>query len=328
MEHVGKRPKVEERPCVVKHTWGNVFLGGKSTLERDKVCADGCWSKFNTAYINADLGFGVFKANRDKLHFRFVSADYPGQIVDEMIMCSMPKCGKAPEVAFKTKWEEKTKSWPNPKQQPKNKRELEPWKDPPKDIPEPGTNFLPVYVPSQQRYAPMPVGMDLNEFLKRYPWSSNIARSGPAEEDPPVEATPPQPPMDDTDSPRSIAIQEPEDNEVKLPAPSEPRRGSSQAKSDSGPSQTLLIAVIASLVGVSALLFILAAAWKAISFTREQGGEPEQQQDTTNAQPTDGSAAPGDVSADVPGVIQGAGVQQSAKKINFHSFPAVWFSPR
>ena len=325
MERVGKRPRVEERPCVVKHTWGNVFMGGKSTIERDNDCADGCWSKFNTAYINADLGFGVFKANRDKLHFRFVSVDYPGQIVDEMIMCSMPNCGKAPGVAFKNKWEEKAKSWPNPKEQPKNQRELEPWKDPPKDIPEPGTNFLPVYVPSQQRYAPMPVGMDLNEFLKRYPWSSNIARSGPAEEDPPFEAPPP--PIDDTDSLPSPVVQGPQDKAVELPAQPEAQQSSAQAKNDSGASQTLMIAVIASLVGVSALLFILAAAWKAVSFTNEQGGQPEQP-DTTNAQPADGSAAPGDVSADVPGVIQGAGVQQSAKKMNFHGLPAVWFSPR
>eukprot|EP00873_Tetraselmis_striata_P041365 jgi/Tetstr1/461629/TSEL_006729.t1 len=163
VENVGLRPSEDDLPCVVKHTWGNVFMGGRSKIEREADCSNGCFSKENTAYINADRGFGLFEADRDKLHFKFISASYSGQLVDEAIMCAKPLCGTAPPVGAE-EWDDTPEEL--------DREDIE---EPPEDIPDPTTRMLPVYDPQTNSYAPMPVGMNLQEFL-----ASNRAAERPA----------------------------------------------------------------------------------------------------------------------------------------------------
>lgn len=441
VEDVGERPGVHEKPCIVKQTLGNVFLGGQSWIEREKDCSNGCFSKDNTAYINTDIGFGVIEANRDKLHFKFISAEFPGELVDEMIMCTMPDCKPAPMVFIdgggygiaeevqdepaedankpqnhteaeqkvpgtgasdaqqtiptqedsatppetpaqakspsqdnpppKQSWQEDTTGskdaassprpanttqpekqppqspadldkgtpkpaegssvmkpsgpgpsakdtsreigevqpvrldeplqqrvklsiWPDLRTKPKDKYELDEDEEPPEDIPQPGTLFLPVYVPSQQRYAPMPVGMDLDEFLKQYRSSDNIAGGAPGGISKPVVGSDPagtavpgwdDPAKDTTPSAEDIA------SALEEGAPSAPR------------NTALVIAASAAACGLVLLISVSLVAWRVMR--KPNNGQNKSVAGGKSPPIYDPSAGPGDLEVHVAGVIQG-----------------------
>mmetsp|Transcript_5405 Transcript_5405/g.15044 ORF Transcript_5405/g.15044 Transcript_5405/m.15044 type:complete len:697 (-) Transcript_5405:293-2383(-) len=310
VEDVGERPGVRERPCIVKQTWGNVFMPwGRSQIEREHDCGNGCFSTENTAYINTDSGFGVFDASRRQLHFQFVSADYPGSIIDEMIMCSMPGCDWPPPLDQKTKQKANIPKNPNPK----DREELDESEEPPPDIPEPGTNELPVYVPSQQRYAPMPVGMDIKEFLKRYPApeleeseetnrASNIAESVPAQMSPqPV----PGGNMNDGDEKSAPG---------QMPSPGVEATDTDGSDDSEGGVSSKILVIAAVCVGCGVLLLI-AITLVALHVM----GKPVRQPDMTVGE----APAAGDVAVEL-GTVQ----QMHNKKKSISSFPVIWLTPR